>query len=497
MQTFRRLWLQISISSKFKLMIATLYLMIFGASIFNIYIMNAPMKSAGKTLEEITRCARVEEALQKEEVAFRAYLQEPTQENEKRFETACVRSKSVVSQLPYDYESMGKDRYARTWNLKNGYEAYAAQRDRYTEQYTKRGSSQIQKLYTVYDTLDYLQQYIQVITQLTVEDGSVTYEKAVPMLQSMPYIQVIISIVMLIVAMGFGRGMSETLILPLQKLAQAARRIGENDFSGEDITVENNDEVGEFVTAFNSMKHATESSITTLRENQKLEERLHREAVERIELENRLESTKLDLLQSQINPHFLFNTLNTIAGMAELEEADGTNRMIRALSNIFRYNLRTADAFVTLQQELNICEDYIYLQKMRFEYRLQYKVVLSGDVSADAITVPVHILQPLVENAVIHGVLKKEQGGTVTVRISGRENICIRVEDTGCGIPKEKLDLMLAELEAGGELKHVGIGVGNVYRRMRSIYPDGQIELESTEGVGTCVTIVFPYRGRD
>ena len=161
------------------------------------------------------------------------------------------------------------------------------------------------------------------------------------------------------------------------------------------------------------MKHATRKNIQTLEENQRLAEQLHREAMERAEMEKRLETTRMDLLQSQIKPHFLFNTLNSISGMAEIEDAEVTDSMIRSLSRLFRYNLHTSDQFVSLSQELEVARDYLYLQKMRFGDRVQYEV-LPEPGSSEAqklgdINVPVFLLQPLVENAVLHGIAKKEQ----------------------------------------------------------------------------------------
>ena len=137
------------------------------------------------------------------------------------------------------------------------------------------------------------------------------------------------------------------------------------------------------------------------------------EAMERAEMEKRLETTRMDLLQSQIKPHFLFNTLNSISGMAEIEDAEVTDSMIRSLSRLFRYNLHTSDQFVSLSQELEVARDYLYLQKMRFGDRVQYEV-LPEPGSSEAqklgdINVPVFLLQPLVENAVLHGIAKKEQ----------------------------------------------------------------------------------------
>ena len=189
----------------------------------------------------------------------------------------------------------------------------------------------------------------------------------------------------------------------------------QNDFTGEDPSVENRDEMGELVRAFNKMKRSTKGYIDTLKENHRMSELLHREEIERVEMEKQLSGARLELLKSQINPHFLFNTLNMIACMAKLEEAVTTERMISSMSSLFRYNLKTSEQIVTLARELKVVQDYMYIQQMRFGSRILYSCDLKVD--AEQAMIPAFTLQPVVENAMVHGLSKKEQGGRVHVRI--------------------------------------------------------------------------------
>ena len=151
------------------------------------------------------------------------------------------------------------------------------------------------------------------------------------------------------------------IINPLLKLAGAAKRIAANDMYVPDLRVQNRDEIGELVQTFNVMKHSMYQSITTLREKNEIESRLHLEEVQRINAEQMLKTAQMSLLQSQINPHFLFNTLNIISRMAKIEHAPDTEELIRRLANLFRYNLQTASERVTLTRELNIISDYMYI----------------------------------------------------------------------------------------------------------------------------------------
>lgn len=130
---------------------------------------------------------------------------------------------------------------------------------------------------------------------------------------------------------------------------------------------------------------------------------------------------ELNLLKNQINPHFLFNTLNIIAGMANLEGAQTTEEMIRALGSLFRYNLKTPEEKVYLEQELKVISDYMFLQKMRFGDRITYQIDCQTD--AEAVMIPTFTFQPLVENAIIHGLVSKEEGGRILIRIRERNGM--------------------------------------------------------------------------
>lgn len=322
------------------------------------------------------------------------------------------------------------------------------------------------------------------------------YDLKYPMLQSLPYFQVILFIVLVIAAGSFVGLLTGTIVTPIQELVSASRSISQGKLEEEDITVSNRDELGELVDSFNSMKRATRKNIQTLEENQRLSEQLHKEAMERAEMEKRLEATRMDLLQSQIKPHFLFNTLNTISGMAELEDAEKTDSMIRSLSRLFRYNLHTTDQYVSFSQELEVARDYLYLQQMRFGDRVQYE--LPGPDSVNAayignIMVPVFLLQPLIENAVIHGIAKKEQGGKITISADKTEDaLHVQVSDTGVGMDPDTLQGLIRKLKGEPSDVHVGIGIGNLYRRLTALYGEDSMKISSEAGKGTQVALMIP-----
>ena len=201
---------------------------------------------------------------------------------------------------------------------------------------------------------------------------------------------------------------------------------------------------------------------------------------------------KLELLKSQINPHFLFNTLNVISGMARLEEAQTTEKMILALSSLFRYNLKTPEQFVLLAKELNVAADYMYLQQMRFGERIRYE--LDCKARQELVMVPAFTFQPLVENAIIHGIAPKEEGGSIRIVVMQKENrLRIAIGDDGIGMTEEELQQLKNRLKTA-DAGHGGIGLGNVYRRITAMYPDGDFEICSKKDAGTVIVIDIPCR---
>ena len=141
------------------------------------------------------------------------------------------------------------------------------------------------------------------------------------------------------------RLLRSTVVAPLLRLVQASRSVAQNDFSGEDLPVRTSDEVGQLTRTFNQMKHAMADYLAA-------QTALHREEVRNLALEKDLEHTRMEVLKSQVDPHFLFNTLNMISCMARLEDAATTDEMIVRLGSLFRHNLRTKQQEITLEEEL-------------------------------------------------------------------------------------------------------------------------------------------------
>ena len=201
-------------------------------------------------------------------------------------------------------------------------------------------------------------------------------------------------------------------------------------------------------------------------------------------LKEKIMATEMSFLQAQIKPHFLYNALNAIANVCE-KEGKTASKLIIDLAIYLRGSLEfnNLDKMVTIEKELEFADTYFHIEQARFgqKIQLQKEIEISLDVQ-----IPVLILQPLVENAVRHGISKKPDGGTVYVRMKQiDENIYIEIEDDGIGISGEKLAVLLS----GNDVDQ-GVGLLNIHHRLLKLYGRG-LEISSEPG-RTCVKLLIP-----
>ena len=201
---------------------------------------------------------------------------------------------------------------------------------------------------------------------------------------------------------------------------------------------------------------------------------------------------ELNALRAQINPHFLFNALNTIVSLCRTDSEQARSLIIE-LSEFFRRSLKSSRDFVTLQEELQQVDSYLTLEKARFGDRLS--IIKRVDEQVENIQVPSFTLQPLVENAVKHGLLSRAHGGTITISAKQAGSLVeIQVEDDGQGISPEDMKQIFEH----GFGKGAGVGLTNVNERLKNIYgPQYALRIDSIEGKGTIIYISIPLRSKD
>ena len=242
------------------------------------------------------------------------------------------------------------------------------------------------------------------------------------------------------------------------------------------------------------MKHSMAQQVNTLQEKNEIERELHRQKPEALELQNRMERSRLQQLRSQIDPHFLFNTLNVIQQMAGTESAYRTQALIMALSHLLRYSLMSNDEQVPLSREVRVVDEYYSIYHVRFGDRVQMEWAFSDSLDLTETMVPSFILQPIVENAFKHGICPKEEGGVVRIRmVPLREKglLCIRVLDNGVGIEPEQLEQLRTALEQPAP-RWEHIGIYNVAARLRLLDARCRVVVRSRPGRGTAVILYLP-----
>jgi len=206
-----------------------------------------------------------------------------------------------------------------------------------------------------------------------------------------------------------------------------------------------------------------------------------------------LEKEKMQLLRSQINPHFLFNTLNVVMYTARQEEAFKTADLLSSMSQLFRYALGSNEMEVPLSREIHIVKEFVKLQQIRFGNRVDLRWEVSPEVLLTETLVPSFVLQPLVENAFKHGIVPKEDGGVVHIRIFGEgEKLFIKVEDNGVGMDEETLGQLKKKLE-NPTITGEHIGICNVAARLR-LRDGASFDLDSKEQEGTTVEMCLPLK---
>ncbi len=274
--------------------------------------------------------------------------------------------------------------------------------------------------------------------------------------------------------------LSQDLTRPIRQLRDCMSTVEEGNFEASvDIAVAN--EIGSLSRSFNMMT----DRIRALIEQNRYEQEQKRKS-------------ELRALQSQINPHFLYNTLDSIIWMAEDEKNEEVVVMTAALARLLRQSISNEQEQVTVAQEIDYVRSYLTIQKMRYKDKLEYEIEASSEVLP--VSIVKFTLQPLVENAIYHGIKYKETKGKVRVRGFVEENKAfLAVEDDGAGMDEQQMRKILDE--AGKEqAAHIrtgrGVGVSNVLKRLRLYYGEEYgISYTSKIGVGTCALVSIPLSG--
>lgn len=244
------------------------------------------------------------------------------------------------------------------------------------------------------------------------------------------------------------------------------------------------DEIGQLTREFNLMTQQIKTLIDDV----------YVADIQKKDLELKRNQAQLHALQSQINPHFLFNALATIRTRSMMKNEVETAKIIHNMAKIFRKSLQWGKDWVSVREEMDLVLCFLEIQKYRFADKLNYQIEV--DESAYSCTIPKMMLQPLVENASIHGIEPLKEDGQITIRIEHHDgSLYFSVKDNGVGIKEEELGRLMRSLHDSEDMGD-NIGIKNIYYRLQMYFNgEADFEITSSQGVGTLVHIRVPDRG--
>ncbi|MDD3218749.1 MAG: sensor histidine kinase [Lachnospiraceae bacterium] len=264
---------------------------------------------------------------------------------------------------------------------------------------------------------------------------------------------------------------------PIEKTVFALRDVSKGDFKVR-LQDDRKDEFGEINREFNYTIERMEYLLEEIAQSRMLNKEMEVKA-----------------LQAQINPHFLYNALDTINWMARKEDKEEICDMISAVSNLLRTSISNKENLFTVEKELNYVKDYIYIQQTR--YRSRFETIFEIEEQMKSQLLPKLTIQPLVENAIVHSVEISKAKTVLSIKAyHEKHDAWIEIRDNGVGMPKETADNLLKPPKDKVDVKaaHTGLGVYAVHQRLQYMFGEEYgLKTKSREGVGTCITIHFPY----
>ncbi|MFV0529757.1 MAG: sensor histidine kinase [Lachnospiraceae bacterium] len=364
-------------------------------------------------------------------------------------------------------------------------EAVLAKRGRNVEKY-KASYEEASDLYK------YINSYIYSLNNQQFKNNSNIYQT---LLSSLSYLEVLSSIILLIVTainIMILLVITRNITSPLISLSVAANELGAGNFDVALPVYAAHDEVGVMTHAFGHMAHSIKDYIKKTTESLEKEQQMMEQE---FLMESHLKDAQLKYLQAQINPHFLFNSLNAGAQLAMMEDAEKTCLFIERMAEFFRYSVKKISEDSILAEEIEVVDNYIYILNVRFTGDIHF--FKNIDPLATHIKIPSMILQPLVENAVNHGIRDIDWEGFITLTVRRQEDfVHISLHDNGRGMTQTRIQEVLSNTHSTSASDDVStqVGLDNVISRLKLYYNQTDVLSIKSDGPGkgTTITLVLP-----
>ncbi len=438
----------------------------------------------------------VSEALSDVQDSMTSYLRVKTTDSLENYYRSEQTYREMVQELNGKVTGVSFDRMER--NIQNMSEQYLEAVNQTVE--AKRGRN-VEKYRMRYENATRLYQYINTyISSLNSEQFKHNTENYTELLDAFKFFETVSILIMFFVIIGnvgIIIKLAGDIISPLKQLAGQADEVAKGNFDIELSEVHSQDEIGVVTGAFNQMVTSIRKYIERIRQSMEVERAMKEKE---LMMEAHLKDAQLKYLQAQINPHFLFNTLNAGAQLAMMEGADRTYQYVQNMAEFFRYNVKKGEEIVTIGEEIELVDNYIYILNVRFSGDIHFEKKV--DDSLLHVHMPSMILQPIVENCVNHGIREMAGEGKIWLTVYQIDDVaCISIRDNGVGMTQETIRKVMSgtyreeELASGSN----GIGMDNVIGRLKLFTESDDVMTIVSEGEnkGTEVIIYLQMKERE
>ena len=297
---------------------------------------------------------------------------------------------------------------------------------------------------------------------------------------------IIFLFISIIISISLAVKFSDNISDPIHALVLHTETIGKGYFHDFSYPKPINNEIRFLIHSMNQMSNQISDLIHEIEMKSDLEKKLKEQEIKNLTNENLMQQTEMKFLQSQINPHFLFNTLNMISTLSQIESAGRTKEIVDSLAHLLRYILQKGIEQTCIEDEIAIIDDYMFIQKTRFGDKIQYRK--SIDPICLKYPIPPMIFQPFIENAIIHGLEPKLGTGTLSLfSQKDKDKFVFIIQDDGVGIDNFDYKIFTERNDSSK------IGIMNTIKRLEYFFGYNAVFIESEKGTGTIVKISFPF----
>lgn len=500
-----------SVRTKLGVLVIGSLILMFMASIYMYYNINRLSRKIDNIYVGNVRLNKIEETLDKIQVSWTEYLNTNDHDKSTEYYSYRLDYEKLIDNLNGDIKDDKLSLMERNIRCLS---------DEYLELTTvtagARKGKAVKRYRTLYEQTEqmygYIKSYISSLNNRMFKDNAETYGALVSAIRFLEVASILIFVLLAVFDVFVVLFITRNITKPLHELAKAADKVSEGKLDNADaVNVYAMDEVGVVTVAFNQMVSSIPRYLDRLKDSLEQERKLKEKE---LLMEASLKEAHLKVLQAQINPHFLFNTLNAGAQLAMLEKADRTYEYVQNVASFYRYNISANDE-VKLSEEMKIVDTYIFILNVRFSGEIQYHKDIESEEYLD-VKLPCMVLQPIVENCINHGIRDIEREGHIYISVYKEDDyICINIADNGKGIEQSVIDKIMngtitdaegdsiiVETDTASEKvkkedkKGNGLGLRNVIERL-DLYYNGKNKFEifsNGKDQGTEFIISIPYK---